>query len=464
MIIPQKEIDVNKVEQEIYQAACQKACEAMRQVLENYDEELRQSRDFKRYRSTGLRKTVFKSRMGDVEYRRRQYKTKEDGKSAYVYLLDVAIGEQVIGHFSQSMAETIAEANCEMSYRHSAQTISETSGQTISHTTAWKVTQALGERANERERADAARAESSKGLGQLEVPLLFEEQDGIWLNMQGKDRENRGPSIEMKVAIAYSGAVQTGRKRYNLINKVACANFEGVKQFVRRKEGVIASFYNVDEVQQRIVNGDGAAWIQRSVTDETVHYQLDTFHRNEAILKYVKDPDARKNIFRLLYSKQIDLMFEAIDAYANSTDDPVVEKSYRELETYFRNNQDGLILYKRRGLDLPEAPEGTVYRNCGAMESNIFSLIGRRMKRRRTNWSIKGGNNMARMLTLKATNRLTESVTGFISETFEQIVNLPLSASQSTARIGKGYNGFRQAEIPSSLPWMKDIFCLKPLV
>jgi hypothetical protein len=195
--------------------------------------------------------------MGDVEYRRRQYKTDEDGKTIYVYLLDMAIGNQVVGHFSQSMAEAIAEANCEMSYRHSAQTISETTGQNISHTTAWKVTQALGERANNQELEAAKRAGESKGRGQVEVPLLFEEQDGVWLNLQGEDRKKRGSSIEMKVAIAYSGTVKTGAKRYNLTGKVACANFEEISRFARRKDGVIASYYNVDGIQHHILNGDG---------------------------------------------------------------------------------------------------------------------------------------------------------------------------------------------------------------
>ena len=463
MIIPSNSLDVNKLEDEIFKEACRVACATMRQTLEGYDEELRRSRDYKQFRHTGLAKTVLKTRMGDVEYRRGRYRVVENGKKKYVYLLDMAIGEQVIGHFSQSMAETIAEANCEMSYRHSAQTISETTGQHISHTTAWKVTQLLGERANRREREDAARAGASQGLGQAETPVLFEEQDGIWLNLQGKDRKKHGAASEMKSAIAYAGAVKTGARRYNLTGKVACANFESIDGFVRRKEGVIASYYNVDEIQHRIVNGDGANWIKRSVIDENATYQLDTFHRNRAIFEHVSDPEARKNIFRLLYSKQIDLMFDVIDAYANSTGDPQEEQHYRVLETYFKNNRDGLILYKRRDLDLPEPPDGVVYRNCGAMESNIFSLIGRRMKRRRTNWSISGGNNMARLLTLKATDRLSEIVTGFLPEKFDEIIQTPLSAAKSPARVGKGYNGFTHATIPASQKWMKDIFALKPI-
>lgn len=44
-------------------------------------------------------------------------------------------------------------------------------------------------------------------------------------------------SREMKLAIAYDGAKQTGRKRYELTNKVGCANFEKAQNFVKRKGG-----------------------------------------------------------------------------------------------------------------------------------------------------------------------------------------------------------------------------------
>ncbi len=108
----------------------------------------------------------------------------------------------------------------------------------------------------------------------------------------------------MKVAIAYDGAENIGQKRYRLTNKVASANFESINKFVRRKEGKIAEAYCVDEIETRILNGDGASWIKQSVTDETVIFQLDTFHRNKAIHENVSDPAMKKEIFRLLCSKK----------------------------------------------------------------------------------------------------------------------------------------------------------------
>jgi len=462
-------VDLTQLEQDIFRVVCELGRQMFRAYLERYDDHLMLSRDRQKYRHKDRRQTSLKTVMGEVVYKRALYRyTDENGDKAWVYLLDEQIGEPVSGLISPLLAEKIAETSCEMSYRKTAEAVSAMTGQTISHGGAWNVVQALGEQADKQEKEDARLAKLNQGRGQHEAKLLFEEQDGVWLNLQGDDRKKLGPSTEMKVAIAYDGAKETGGDRYRLANKVACANFEGIDSFVGRKEGVIASYYNMDEIEKRILNGDGAAWIRRSVTDEDTHFQLDPYHRNKAIFEHVKDSEARKIIMDLLYSKQIDTVLDVIDAYANSTGDEQEEKHYRALETYFQNNRDGLISYKRRGLELPEPPDGLVYRNCGAMESNIFSLIGRRMKRRRTNWSISGGNNMARLLTLKSTGRLSRALSAFapacLPEQFSQPFETILSAAKSPQRVGKGYNGFSHASIPVGLPFMKDIFSLKPLI
>lgn len=103
----------------------------------------------------------------------------------------------------------------------------------------------------------------------------------------------------MKVAIAYEGCKKAGEKRYELAGKVACASFESIGEFYKRKEGVIAERYNVDEIGMRILNGDGASWIKHSITSENVHYQLDPFHKNKAIRENVSDENMREQIFSL---------------------------------------------------------------------------------------------------------------------------------------------------------------------
>ena len=468
MIVTKTGISINTLEEEIYRYSCELGREMLKTILTRIDDKLMEERDRREYRHKGKRGTVLKTIMGEVEYERAIYEYKdENGKKSYVYLLEETLGFNTIGFVSDILAERIAETSCEMSYRKAAQAVSELTGQIISHTGAWNVVQRLGERLDKKECKAAALAKAHQGEGRNETKLLFEEQDGVYLNLQGEDRKKVGNSAEMKVAMAYTGAKKTGQKRYNLTGKVACANFEGIDSFISRKEGVIAETYNVDEIEMRILNGDGANWIKRSVTDETVHYQLDTFHRNKAIMQCVSDPEARKIIFKLLYSKQIDLLFKVIEAYSNSTGDPKEQENYLQLLKYFQSNNDGLTSYKRRGLDLPPPSDGVEYRGCGAMESNIYTIISHRMKHRRANWSIRGGNNLARLLTLKATGKLSEVLSGLVSMTlplkYSEEVQTVLSSSKISERIGKGYNGFSKSTIPTTLKWMKDLFALKPL-
>ena len=118
----------------------------------------------------------------------------------------------------------------------------------------------------------------------------------------------------------YDGIKEMPGGRRRLSDKVACASFEGVKDFIELKEGVIASVYNVDEIELRVLNGDGASWISAQTDADTI-YQLDPFHRNRAIRKFVNDPDLCREMLTLLYNQEIDMLLKVIDASINSTED-----------------------------------------------------------------------------------------------------------------------------------------------
>jgi len=455
MIVAENSVDFNSLEQEICRKCYELGRMALKSQLEKWDVELMVNRDRTVYRHKGRKKTVIKTIMGEVEYSRAIYERKnENGTKSFVYLLDEAMGISGSGFMSGMLSEQIAEAACAGTYRRAAQSVSEMTGQAISHTAAWNVVQELGNRIDAQEKAAASLATQSKGIGQLESKVLFEEQDGIWLHLQGKSRKEHGKAKEMKVAIAYDGAEKVGQKRYRLTNKVAAANFESANKFVRRKEGKIAETYCVDEVETRILNGDGASWIKQSITDETVIFQLDTFHRNKAIHENVSDPAMKKEIFRLLYSKRIDDLLVYIEALSNSVDDEKKREKLTTLHTYFTTNKAGLTGWHRRGLNLPKPPEGKEYRRLGAMESNIFTIIGNRMKGGRACWSVNGGNNLARLLTLKHTNKLHNTLDHltncFLPQKFAEEITVRMSASQAPKQDGRGFEPVRAGAAPAT--------------
>lgn len=67
---------------------------------------------------------------------------------------------------------------------------------------------------------------------------------------------------------------------------------------------------------------------------------------------------------------------EYIRIYADSIEtgeekDKGSEKA-RELRQYLWNNQEGLLPYQERGIELPKAGEGIVYKNMGVQENQIW--------------------------------------------------------------------------------------------
>lgn len=465
MSITEKRVEFKSLEEKVFAYMCKCGREIIKEILESYDEELRESRDKKEYRNKGKRRRAIKTVMGEVEFERNVYETvTEEGEKRYEYLLDKELGLSRSGFFSELMSELIAKRCCESSYRNAAQAVSEQTGQVLSHTAAWNVVQALGEEIDKQEIHNANLAKVHRGKGMLESKVLFEEQDGIWLKLQGIARKKYGSSKEMKLAIAYDGAIETAKGRYNLSNKVACANFEGVNEFVKRKEGVIASTYNVDEIESRVLNGDGAEWIKKSIADEDTHFQLDPFHRNKAIYTNIKDKRKRAVLFELLRDGRVDDVFSCIEGYMNCSEDEEETKGLEALKTYFSANKMGLVAIKDRDLDLPKGDNAKEYRHLGCMESNIFSIIGNRMKGRRGCWSIEGGNNLARLLCLKMTGKLSERIgaisTVSLPERYAEEQTVILSASKVPLRVGKGYNGFTQGgAFPAiaNYEWLRNI-------
>ena len=464
MSVTENTIDFNSLEKEIFKKCCESGCELLKTILEKYDDELSESRDKSAYRHKGPRKTTVKTIMGEVEYSRIIYKTTlEDGAKKYIYLLDEAMGINGSGFMSGLLSELIIKTACESTFRATSRVISETTGQTISHAAAWNVVQETGKRIDIQEENAACAAAGGKGKGTLETPILFEEMDGIWLSLQGKSREEFGKNREMKLSIAYDGAEEKGGKRYQLTNKAACAGFLPAGAFMRRKEGIIAGTCNTDEIKIRLLNGDGASWIKRGITDDTVHFQLDQYHINEAIRKYVKNKEMQKMITGYLYAKKIDDMLKCISLLADSVSDDDEEDNLLSLHDFFSNNKNGLIPCHRRGLPIPPPPEGKVYRRMGAMESNVFTLVGNRMKGRRFSWSIDGGNNMARLLCLKAAGKLSDTLQSLtrvvLPEKYAEEVIAGLSAAKVAGSAGNGYDGYHKSSAPSTpeYKWLRSM-------
>ena len=176
--------------------------------------------------------------------------------------------------------------------------------------------------------------------------------------MQGRSRKKRGNGRkELKIGIAYEGWAPRypSSQEYKTIGKMVYAGYHKPSEFQELREAKVATKYNVDEIKYRILNGDGAAWIKHAHDPETGVFQLDPYHLSQSIVRNVSDKKARYHIKRWLKTGQFDRVYEKIEELRYECGGLISEiKKLNNLETYIRNNEDGIISYKdKKELDIP---------------------------------------------------------------------------------------------------------------
>lgn len=444
--IIENRINFNSLEEEIYAMGCKAARKVMVDFLEELDRRLMEQRDKSILRHKGYKKGCIKTLMGEVEYTRAVYEVlDEKAEKKHIYLLDEYMKFDCIGFISANLAERIADNVCESSYAHTAENISRLTGQTISHTTAWNVVQKLGQSVEEHENRCIKLNKENKLCGTRETKVLFEEADGVFVKLQGKHRSKGHKNTEIKLAIFHEGWKRTGTKRYELSEKTVVCGMDSSKEFNARKEAQITQKYNVDEIEQRIFNSDGGQWIKSMYKDDIdICYQLDPFHIRKAIKLSSPGGEYEKNILSFLKQGKLDEMFEYIKTVADSLETSEAEEKVRKLYTYLYENKRGLLPYQRKIKHLPGLNEGLEYRNMGNCEHNVYLTVAKRMKHRSSTWSQRGSLNLCKILCLKASHRLADTIKNiatvqlpehYAEETEQKI----FSAGKTQKTVGKGY-------------------------
>lgn len=434
-----------EMEQDVFREACEGGREKLARMLKEYDDELFRIRDRKKYKVVGAQKTVVKTVMGEVAFSRRRYnRVLPDGSTEGLYLLDHVLGIYSVGKISPSLAYLIVHAASRMSYRQAADTVSSMTGQRISHGGVWNVVQDVGDAVGQKEKIGVRRMMDNMLQGNTITPVLFEEIDGVYLSLQGKDRKKSAKGKkELKVAIAYSGWEKEGKK-YRLVDKVAIAGFHATDEFQKMREAKIRRIFNTDEAQVRVLNGDGAPWIKKVCDPDTI-YQLDRYHIQREITRCIAHKGAAKAIRRLLFQNKVQACIEYIKTYRDSVDGAQSELA-QSLLTYLQNNIDGLIPYQKRNIDIPDPPDGIDFRNLGTQENHNYTMITRRMKHIRGSWSIAGATNMAKVLTEIENGTLKQTIQScfevYNSEQLNLCENLHkevVSAAKIAKSEGKGH-------------------------
>lgn len=424
-ILTKETVSFKDLEEIAFKIACEFANEILRNMLEEYDKKIMDTRDTKEFRHKGKETTTVKAKTGLIEYTRTKYIQKqENGKNKTIYLTDELLNIKEMGQVSGGIIKLIVQNISEVSYRVCAEMISNMTGLTISGVAVWNIVQKLGEEIKqyEREKVEAHQEDKLKA-GEKETPTIYQEADGIMIYTQGKDRKEqiekykkehpdeevpkKVRNIEIKLGMTYEGWKEIGKNRYELVGKEYVAGYMTGEEMADITNANLHSKYDMSKVELRVLNSDGGSWIKRLLVTKAI-YQADSYHLKEKIATHVReneDVELLKNMFyKKEYSKMIDYVEELKYKYDGEVEE--VEK-LKELQRYLNKRKDSMKRYKdyegvKQKLKTYSKKTGLKYRNMGCQESNNYSKLTRRMKKKRMSWSKNGSENIAKVITMYA--------------------------------------------------------------
>lgn len=418
----ESKVQFYELEKRVYNLVCELGCTIIKEILENQDKQLMENRNKKEYRHKGYKKNTIKTVMGEIEYERAIYKTEK----GHVFLLDRDIQINTIGKISSNLSEIMLKSVVNtVSYRKSAIDIINMTNETISHQALQQLVWKVGKIVHEKEKEEIALYKQDKLVkGNKEIPVLFEEADGIWFNLQGKDRREAKEKYkkecekknikynpkhkhkkELKLHITYEGCKKES-ERHELINKCIIAGMMTPTRLKDLRNARIYQTYNEKAIQVRANNGDGAKWITSIATPDTI-CQKDSFHIQQEIIRDIKEKEHRKELIKIIEEKR----YNEVQGYIENLKfklggEEKVVKKLKTLQSYLKS---GLPRYKdvleSQGKKLPEAPEGIEYRDMGTMESQIFTVLKVRLCSGRKAFLKEGANYLSKICAIYYENK-----------------------------------------------------------
>jgi len=391
-VVEKENINFYDLEKTIYKLVCELGCNIIKSILESQDKKLMNSRDKKELRHKGYKNNTIKTVMGEVEYKRAIYKS---GKE-YIFLLDNALNIETFGKISANLAEIMLKTVVNtVSYRKGASEIKNTTNETISHQALNELVWKVGEIIEKKEKEEIKLHKEEKLVkGTKQIQALFEEADGLWINLQGEDRkkakekyekecekknkkynENHKFKTELKLHVFYEGWLKNSN-RHELVNKSYISGMMSSKTLEKLRNARIYQKYDEEKIELRAINGDGARWIKNIATKDTIS-QKDSFHIQQEIIRDIKEEKYREELVKMIEEKRYNEVSNYIEQlkFEVGGEEKAVKK-LKKLQSYLK---EGLPRYqdilKEQGRKLPKAPKGIEYRDMGTMESQIFSVL-----------------------------------------------------------------------------------------
>ena len=427
--ITEKEIKFNELEVKIYKFVCKIGCEILKLILEMQDKKICDERNKKRYRYVKRVPTTIKTIMGEVEYKHTIYydRKKKDtekikGEKKTVSLLKEMLKIKKFGMMSTNVAYIMKKAITSLSYRKTAELVTSITNLSISSMGVWGIIQTYAEEIQSIENELIEKKdEEILEQGTKDLKILYTEADGVYFNVQGKDRKKLREEYkkthpeqelnkfkkELKVGIMYEENRLIGKQgRKELIGKEVFAGVMNTKRLAKLMSTYTHIKYN--KIELVLQNADGLGWTNKKLFPNVIR-QLDEYHIIEKINKKVCIEEDRTELIKMFHQEKFTDMLEYIEKLKEEYSYEETEcKKLDELKEYLSKNYTALKrVYKDK--DLKKQLGIETIDHMGHQESNNYSTITRRFKHKRMSFSIKGANNLAVILATENSERKERS-------------------------------------------------------
>lgn len=340
----------------------------------------------------------YTTRLGKIKIERRQYR---DQSGNYHYPLDQLFGMKKYRHITSDVKGFALELAASTTFRKSEEILRKTAAIDLSHQTIHRLLTRAADMYLEQEKQETNWFSATGELPVSEnkrVARLFMEADGVMLSLQ----RAKARKTEVKLGIAYEGWEKVGRDRYRTGNKICHADIASSDTFWTGMTLKLHRKYDLANVKDIILGGDGGSWIKEGIEYFGGRFQLCRYHLNRE-LRYKLGSEVKtiKLLQESIDKEDIDSIYNILNEAALKVKGDKA-KEIKRLSRYIRSNASGLRDYRHTVIN-----DGNL-RRTGAIEGNVDKLIARRMKNRGMSWTIEGIRRMLAVRFLLREGKLSE--------------------------------------------------------
>ncbi|ERM93234.1 hypothetical protein O163_01125 [Caldanaerobacter subterraneus subsp. yonseiensis KB-1] len=304
--------------------------------------------------------------LGDIEYERTYYKSKEDGR--YTYLVDDALEIGRHDRIEKGVKIKLVENAIEESYERSSK---KACPEELSKQTVLNAIREIGEVEVKREIKE-----------KKEVRVLYIEADEDHVPLQdGRDETPR---------LVYIHEGREEKNGRNVLKNVYYKAYVGEKaeDIWIDVANYIEDNYKEEKIEKIYIAGDGAPWIKEGLKwILKSRFVLDRYHLNKYVLKATsKEPKYRDKIWRAINEGDKEGVKKVFDELIKAAEEEREKEKIKEARKYILNNWEGIKIYNE--------DEDVI--GCSA-EGHISHVFSARLSRNPLGWSREGLKLMAKL-------------------------------------------------------------------